>query len=199
MSRNKILNGECQHCGGHTQFPAESIGLTMACPQCGKQTELLLAAPPEEPTVPLKTIVFTAIAVLLLVGGLIAAMIAVKRLQRTAEQRRTTVASDSSQRNSPTNPTSPFAQAGFQVSVVTLEKAAGSSAVYAVGNIRNETSRRRLGIKLELELLDAAGNKVGTATNHHQALEPNAEWRFRTLVTPPDCTSARIISIQADP
>jgi len=198
MSRSKFLNGECQHCGGHIRFPAESIGGTKDCPQCGQKTELLLAAPPDEPTVPVKTMVFTAIAVLVLIGGLVAAMIAVNRLQRTAEQRRAAAASDSSQRNSPTNPTSPFAQSGFQVSAVTLEKAAGSSAVYAVGSVRNGTNRRRLGIKLELELRDAAGNPVGATTHYHPALEPNAEWRFKMLLKSPKAGSARVVSIKAD-
>jgi hypothetical protein len=191
MSKNKFLNGQCQHCGGSLRFPAESIGQTTKCSQCGQNTELLLAAPPDEPTVPMKTIVFTAIAVLVLIGGLIAATIAVKRLQRTAEQRKAAAAPA-------TLPGAP-GLTGFQVTAITLEKAAEASVVYAVGSIRNETNRRRLGIKLELELLDAAGNRVGTVTNFHPGLEPRAEWRFKSLVTFPKSASARLVSIKSDP
>jgi len=198
MSRNKFLNGECKHCGGHIRFPAESIGVTKDCPQCGQKTELLLAAPPDAPTVPVKTMVFTAIAVLVLIGGLVAAMIAVNRLQRTAEQRRAAAAPVSSPRAASVNPVSSLVQAGFQVSAITLEKAADSSAVYAVGSVRNGTNRRRLGIKLELELRDAAGNPVGATTHYHPALEPNAEWRFKMLLTSPKAASARVVSIKAD-
>jgi hypothetical protein len=190
MSKNKFLNGQCQHCGGPLRFPAESIGQTTNCPQCSQHTELLLAAPPDEPTVPMKTIAFTVIAVLVLIGGLIAAMIAVKRLQRTAEQRKTAVAPA-------TLPGAP-GQAGFQVTAITLEQATNGPAIYAVGSIRNETNRRRLGIKLELELLDAAGNRVGTVTDFHPGLEPRAEWRFKSLVTFPRSASARFVSIKSD-
>ena len=198
MSSTKSLIGECEHCGRHLKFPAESIGLTTDCPHCGEQTELLLAAPPQEPTVPVKTIVYTAIAVLILVGGLVGAIIAVNRLQRTAEQRRGTPSADARQSPVPTQSADQFANAGFRASTVALEKATNSSLVYAVGAIRNETDRRRLRLKVELELLDAAGSKVGTATDHLQALEPGAEWRFKTRVLVSTAARARIVSITTD-
>src|SRR6266498_2365187 len=82
MNRTKYLKGECQHCHGHVEFPAESAGLTTNCPHCGKQTELFLAQPKEEPTIPTATIVYTVIAVFILGTGLVGAMIALKMAQR---------------------------------------------------------------------------------------------------------------------
>jgi hypothetical protein len=198
MSRTKFLSGNCQHCAARIEFPAESTGLTTACPHCGQTTELLLAAPPQEPTVPVKTIVYTGVAILILVGGLIGAMIAVNRLQRAAEQRKAASSAANTQNTVPPKPADPFAQAGFRVSTVTLEKTQGSSLIHAVGTIRNETDRRRFGVKVELELLDATGGKVGTASDYQQALEPKAEWRFKALVLDSKTASAKIVSIKED-
>jgi hypothetical protein len=53
MRDRKLLNCSCAHCGGHIEFPAESIGTTRRCPHCGDETELTL--PPvdtESPTAP---------------------------------------------------------------------------------------------------------------------------------------------------
>jgi len=198
MSSTKFLQGNCQHCGGHLEFPAESTGMTTDCPHCGQTTELLLAAPPQEPTVPVKTIVFTIIAILILVGGLVGGLIAVNRLQREAQQRRAASTAATSEPSTPPKPADPFAQAGFRVSTVTLEKAPGSSLVYAVGTIRNETDRRRFGVKVEIELLDAAGSKVGTASDYQQALEAKAEWSFKALVLEAKAASGKIASIKED-
>jgi hypothetical protein len=198
MSRTKSLSGNCQHCGGHIRFPAESVGLTTACPHCGQTTDLLLALPPQEPTVPIKTVVYTIIAVLILVGGLVGALIAVNRLQRAAEQRIGASNPTSTGQATSPKPADPFAQAGFGVSTVTLEKTQGSSLVYAVGTIRNETDRRRFGVKVEIELLDASGNKAGTATDYQQTLESKAEWSFKALVLDSKAASAKIVSIKED-
>jgi hypothetical protein len=198
MSNTKYLRGDCQHCGGHIEFPAESTGLTTECPHCSQQTELLLAAPPKEPTVPVKTVVYTIIAVLILAGGLVGALIAMNRLQRAAEQRKAASTSATTQNAVSPKPADPFAQAGFGVSAVTLEKASGSSLVYAVGTIRNTTARRRFGVKVEIELLDASGGKVGAATDYQQSLEPKTEWHFKALVLDSKAASARLVSIKED-
>jgi hypothetical protein len=196
MSRTRLLNGNCQHCGGFIEFPAESVGLAADCPHCGQTTELLLAAPPQERTVPVKTMVYTGIAVLILVGGLVGAMIAVNRLQRTAEQRKAAANADDAQKAASPESAQLFAQAGFQISAVTLEKSPDSPRVFAVGTIRNETDRPRLGVKVEIELLDVAGKGIGVATARRQTLEPGAEWRFKAPVSRERAASARVVSIK---
>ena len=65
MIGTKHLKGECQHCGGHLSFPAEGIGLTATCPHCGQETELFLATPKQESTVPAKAIAYAVIAFLI--------------------------------------------------------------------------------------------------------------------------------------
>src|SRR5260370_38148591 len=100
MDQTKYLKGECSECGGHVEFPAEAAGTTIDCPHCGKPTELLLAAPPEEPSVPRMTIVWTLVAVLVLALGLAGARAALNRAQKWAtRQKQPTPIRDAAARN----------------------------------------------------------------------------------------------------
>lgn len=198
MTRTKFLDGSCQHCGAPIQFPAESAGATADCPHCRQPTELFLAVPRQPSTVPVKTIVFTLLAVLILVGGWVGAMLALKRAQRTV-QRQQAAATASTSPASPALPPGFIEKTGFQISPISLERAADNSLVYAVGSIRNQTDRKRLGVRLELELLDAAGKAVGRASDFVSSVEPRAEWRFKALVVVSGASSARVSAIQEQP
>src|SRR3954465_6292282 len=88
MSATKYLKGECTHCGGHLEFPAEAAGMTANCPHCGQQTELLLERPKDEGGIPKRIIIWTVIAVLVLGGGFGAAIYALKRAQSWAERKK---------------------------------------------------------------------------------------------------------------
>jgi hypothetical protein len=88
MTRTKRLQGECQQCGGPLEFPAERIGLTAQCPHCAKETELMLATPPQEPMVPRKVIVWTVLTVGLLIVGLIIVLAGLNHFERQAAERR---------------------------------------------------------------------------------------------------------------
>jgi hypothetical protein len=199
MSRTKYLKGQCTECGGRLEFPAETIGTTADCPHCGKQTELALAPLPDESTVPRQAIVYAVIAALILGLGLAGALAALKRAERLVskkkEQATTTAA------NSPAPPDSAVqaaSLAGFQVSTIDLEKTPGSSIIYAVGTLSNLSSKQRFGVKLELDLLDATGTKVGSAKDYQQILEPNGQWHFKALVMESKATSAKLASIKED-
>src|SRR6185503_19124001 len=104
----KNLSGECQQCGGRFEFPAEAAGLTGECPHCGQQTPCLLAALPEEKS-PAQTraVIFTIVAVVILVGGLIGALAALKRAQRLYGHNQETPTQASAQ--NPPKPADPFA------------------------------------------------------------------------------------------
>ena len=84
MTRTKRLQGECQHCGGSLEFPAESIGLVAQCPHCAKETELMLATPPQEPLVPQRVLVWTAITVGLLIAGFIFLLFELQQYEKRA-------------------------------------------------------------------------------------------------------------------
>lgn len=198
MKQTKYLKGECQHCRGHIEFPAESAGLTIDCPHCGKQTELLLALPKEEPTIPRATIVYTLIAIVILGAGLAGAMVALKMAQRKIAHKKEEVVIQT-QPVPPTNavsePEDPIAQAGFRVSPVTIEKTKGSSLVYAVGTLTNASERQRFGVKILFDLFDENGQKVGTAKDYQQVIEPKGEWRFHALVVASKAASAKVTSV----
>ena len=197
MAKTKYLKGECQHCSGHLEFPAESIGYAATCPHCGKETDLQLATPKAEPTVPRRIIVWTALAVILLVGGLIISVAGLKHYQNKMTELK---------RNAPTNaptsaapaPEGPFAGQGFKVSDVRLEKMSGSSLVYAVGTIVNQSDRQRFRVRVELDVLDKSGERVGAAKDYHDILDPKAEWRFKALVINSNASAARISALTED-
>ncbi len=197
MMQTKKLLSECQQCGGMIEFQADAVGTTTDCPHCGQPTELMLASPPEtDSSGRTKAIVFAVILLVILLGGVGGAMLALKRAQRLSAQRQQALAPAAAQAQ--TKPTDPFAAIGFRTTPVSLDKGQGSSVVYAVGTIGNITNRQRFGVRVELELLDATGNKVGNATDYRPTLEPNQEWRFRALVVEKKAASAKIAAIKED-
>ncbi len=68
--------------------------------------------------------------------------------------------------------------------------------IYAVGTVRNTSDHQRFGVKVELDILDAQGNKLGTATDYTQVMEPGKEWKFRALVTDRKATAAKLAAIK---
>jgi hypothetical protein len=86
----------------------------------------------------------------------------------------------------------------LKVGPITLEKAKGSSLVYAVGVMRNDSVHQRFGVHLELELTDARGNKAGMAKDYRAVLEPHQEWRFRALVLDSKAVSAKVAAIREE-
>jgi uncharacterized paraquat-inducible protein A len=102
MTRTKRIQGECQHCGGSLQFPAESIGLMAQCPRCAAETELLLALPPQEPLIPRRVMVWTLVTVAVLIGGFIFLLVELKQYEkRAAGQRQKSAASEHAVTNVP--------------------------------------------------------------------------------------------------
>ena len=209
MGNIKYLKAECQHCGVHIEFPADHIGMVVPCPACSKETELLLPTPPEEPTLPRRVLVYTGVAVLILVLGLIATLIGLKRAERWASRRAKPVITEpglamaTNERSQPsesaTNAQPDTAvQNGFEVSPVELQKASGSSLVYAVGKVKNTLDKQRFGVRVELELLNADGQKVGTGRDYRQVLEPGAQWEFKALVMDSKAASARVAEIKEE-
>jgi hypothetical protein len=194
----KNLKGECQHCAGPIEFRAESTGMMADCPHCGQPTELLLARPPETGSpAQTKAIIYTAIAVVILVGGLISTVVALKRAERMSARQKEAVARANALA-SPT-PDDPFASVGFSVSPVNLVSNESGSIVHAVGNVRNLTNRQRFGVRVELDLLDGTGSKVGAAKDYQSILEPNAEWQFRALVVEKKSVAAKVRTLTESP
>ncbi len=204
MNKTKHLKGQCQSCGGHIEFPAEAAGMNVECPHCGKPTDLLLVAPPDEPIVPRRTIVWTAATIVLLLLGLAAALVALKRAERKAAARHQAVQASppGSEVNAQTTPASGqpdiVNETGFSASEITFQKVPGSGLVYAVGTLTNTSARQRFGVKVNLDLFNANGQKVGEATDYQPLMEPKREWHFKALVVESKAARAKIASVKEE-
>lgn len=206
MNRTKYLKGACQHCGGHLEFLADHIGMTVPCPHCGQETELMLLAPAEQPAVTRRALIWTGIAVVILGIGFGAALVALKRAQKWAErqkQQQAAVSAPASIAEGATNQpvqdeTNSPASEALTASSVTLEKTPGSSLVYAVGTVKNASSRQRFGVKVELDLFNGVGQKTGAASDYRQILAAGAKWDFKALVVDSKTVSAKVSAIRED-
>ncbi len=87
MNPTKRLTGPCSACGAKIQYPAHLVGTVTKCPYCGQSTELVLDTPAQEPTIPKRVVVFTALALLILIFGLAASFIALKWAQTHSSRR----------------------------------------------------------------------------------------------------------------
>jgi hypothetical protein len=87
---------------------------------------------------------------------------------------------------------------GETISVEEPKGAKGSRLVYATGAVKNESDVQRFGVRVDLDLFDSAGAKVGTATDYTQSIEPRATWRFRALVVERRAMSAKLAKITED-
>jgi hypothetical protein len=193
MQTTKDVRGQCQQCGGQFDFPAEHAGLTASCPHCGQPTELLLATPPEEESpIRRKAIVFTVVAIVILLGGLTGVIVALKRAERMVAKQPVAAPANAA----PAKSANSFATQEFRVSPVTIERTPGSKLVYAQGSVFNLAKQQRFGVKVELQLLDGEDQPVANASDYTGVIEPDAEWRFRALVVEAKAVSAKIVAIK---
>ena len=85
-----------------------------------------------------------------------------------------------------------------QVALDQPKGAKGSRLVYVTGVMKNDSDHQRFGVRVELDLLDATTNKVGTATDYRQMLEPRATWQFRAIVTDRRAVAAKLAGLKED-
>jgi hypothetical protein len=200
MNKTKFLKGHCHACGGRIEFPADAIGMQADCPHCGTATELMLAPPPEQPSVPRKTVVWTGVTILVLLMALAAVIVALKRAEKRAASERQAAAkiATADQTDAP-SATASAGAADFQVSEIKLLKTTGTSVAYATGTVTNGLSRQRFGVRIYVDLFDGSGNKIGQATDYQQVIEPNGQWTFKALAVDSKATSARLSSVTEQP
>jgi len=217
MSESNYLKCHCQNCRNSIEFPAAGLGQKTACPHCGQPTVLAEDASdavefPSAPTSkPSGKIVGVLLVVLILAGAAIGLMTWRNRSASHAttddpKSKAEPAANSSSpapkpaaaEPTAPPTPTAPKSISDIKPGLITLEKAKGSSLVYAVGILRNDSVHQRFGVNIELELTDAHGNKAGTAKDYRAVLEPRQEWRFRALVLDSKAVTAKVSSIREE-
>lgn len=198
MSHNKFLKCACAHCSGHIEYPADGIGSTIACPHCGRETELTLETPVGLTSEKLHTSKW-AVAGLIILGigflGVIAALLLAPRMMEKARFTQPVTAT------APLMPSPPAKQIinEFSMANVAIERTPSSTLVYGGGVLKNETDRQRFGVSVELDLLDARGTRIGTAKDYAPIIEPRAEWKFRALLLTDKAASLRIADVKEQP
>ena len=79
---------------------------------------------------------------------------------------------------------------------MSLDNSGNASLIYAIGTLTNETTRQRFGVKIQLDVLDAHKNKIGSATDYTDLIEPGKEWKFRAMVTDKNAKAAKLASVK---
>jgi hypothetical protein len=193
MNRTKRLTGVCSECGGSIEFEAELIGTMAACPRCRKQTELMLASPAADQSVSRKAIIWTVVTAGILVAGLIVTMVGLRHFEKLAARQRDRTAGGAGTNEG-------AVPARFEVSGITLEKGDGGNGLFAVATVMNKSNRRRSQVTVELDLLDAGGQKVEVARAFRPALEPGAKWQVKVAVASDSkAVAAKLASIREGP
>ena len=190
MNQTKRLTGVCSECGGSIEFQAELIGTVATCPRCRKQTELMLAAPTIEPSVPRKVILWTIITAGILVVGLIVTVVGLRHFERLAARQRDRSAATAGAKAA-------AVPAGLEVSAIALEKGDGGNGLFAVGTVVNHSNRRRSQVTVEIDLLDAGGQTLQVVRAYRPVLEPGAKWEMKLPVASDSKpAAARLASIR---
>jgi hypothetical protein len=201
MSDAGYLKCACSKCGGHIEFPAAGLGETIDCPLCGAPTSLIALPPAVGRTPETKQIqpgrkYFTTIGSILFIVVLAAVgafFLSAKRFPAGPPP----VA-----KPAVLMPTDPVPQTlftrlnDFNVGPVTLKKTEGSSLVYAVGSVQNDSDRQRFGVRIQLDLLDANAGKVGSASDYISVIEPHKDWWFKALLTESKVVTAKPAAIE---
>ena len=224
MSQIDYYKCACKECGNNIEFPASAARTTIPCPHCGEWTELLVAkeeaGESEETGVRIGLIPLIGCVVLLaaLIGG---GILFWQHQQKSAADGKTDATSPVKVAAKPVTKTAPLpansspvpTQAVVQVApkpqrpkspddlkagAVELEKTKGSSLVYAVGTVKNDSDYDRYGVRIELDLVNLKGRKIGTAKDYKDFLGPNQEWQFRALIPDPKTVEAKVASVKED-
>ncbi|HZV34631.1 MAG TPA: FxLYD domain-containing protein, partial [Verrucomicrobiae bacterium] len=98
----------------------------------------------------------------------------------------------------PKTPSRPKSPDDLKVSAIELEKTKGSSLVYAVGTLTNDSDYDRYGIRVEVDLFNGKGKNIGTAKDYKDYLAPHQDWQFRALIPEPKAVKAQLASVKED-
>jgi hypothetical protein len=176
------------------EFPVNAAGQEVVCPHCQKPTLLFLTQTPAKRPY----LVYTVAAVVLLAaaGGAYFYLTATKTPEAAAPPSRPVEISNSLPMAPPKPKPPPDPWHGLKPSAVTLEKTGDGRLVYAIGSLTNTTTRQRFGVKVSFDVLDDHRNKIGSATDYTDVIEPGKAWKFRALVTDKNATAAKLIQIK---
>jgi hypothetical protein len=209
----------CKECGNNIEFPAYAARTTVPCPHCGQWTELLPPeALPEPKQVDAGVIALIACAVLVAIGAVWlhhrpkpvvdenappevthtkpATPVAKVAPVETPSNPPPPVAVTQTPTQVPAKPTRPKSLDDLKPGMVELQKTPGSTLVYAVGTVKNDSDWQRFGVKIELDLFNKKGDKLGSTQDYKDILEPRQDWQFHALIPDKHTASAKITSLK---
>jgi hypothetical protein len=216
MSDSKYLKGSCQHCNNHIEFPAEASGSVVSCPHCGNQVTLIADTPtaPQKSSQPTALFaIIGAVAIIALIGGgwffwkqkrgavpsLSSAPAVANINSNSADSSVTSTSNTNAASTAQSGAKKPKSSADLTVGDIQLQQTKGSSLVYANGTLKNDSDYQRFGVRLELDLYDANGNKLSTkAQDYANVIEPHHDWQFHALVVDSKAKSAKVGSIKEE-
>lgn len=170
-------------------------GQTIDCPHCGQATMLAEApaAPPAAGRRLMLVGIFVTMVVILNVlaaiwflflGGEAAKPMATPAVALTVKPTNAVVVADQLKPGETlTN--------DLVVTAGQLVPTPGSSLVYVTGQVRNQASRQRFGVKIRFDLLDADGQVIGQATDYQGTFDPHGEWQYKAMVMVPKVAAVR--------
>lgn len=208
MKDNYYLKCSCKNCGNHIEFPATGEGQTVNCPHCSRPTRLVLdETNPKTPVRKSFNPATLAVITCLLVAGMAAGVYFWKHKGKPgipAPSVKLAIAPATPAPPPATNTvTSPATKPkksvdDLKVSEVKLEKTKDSSLVYAVGTVKNDSDYQRFGVRIELELFNQNGKKLGTSQDYISILEPRRDWQFRALIPDSKAVTAKVATLKEE-
>ncbi|MDB6016993.1 MAG: hypothetical protein JWR19_1482 [Pedosphaera sp.] len=79
-----------------------------------------------------------------------------------------------------------------------LQRNQGSNLILAVGKVENISNNVHFGVKVDLDILDVTGAKIGMVSDVIRELKPHAPWEFLATVSNLKAASVCFASIKED-
>ena len=98
-------------------------------------------------------------------------------------------------------PAAPKSVDDLRVSEVLIQRpkgARGSRLIYAVGSLTNTSMLQRLGVRLQLNLLNNKGEKIDETSDYQAFIRPGETWQFRAVVHDPLVVTGSVARIVED-
>ncbi len=226
MENNAELKCTCANCGALIEYHTDASGEVVECPNCHRKSRLPAQMPPNavqpeslpQPLAPprlcpacgeymapygstcdscdskRRRTLRLFVGILSAVAVLAVGWLFLKRFYNTASPPTPTYPAHATL--APPRVKTPKSMKDFRISAFSLEFQRGSTTVVAVADIQNASLNLYGHVRVEAELLDARGVKIGSVNAEVNELRPNATWRFIAQVKDPRAKSARFVSLK---
>jgi hypothetical protein len=217
MQEADYLKCPCKECGNNIEYPISAARTTVVCPHCGQWTELLgpeTESKEEGVRIGMVPLIGGVVVLISIIGGGVwwkhkprspadntagnpPPKIVAAPIPKPAPPR----IDPSNQVATPAPPKGPpkaKSPDDLKIGDIELEKTKGSSLVYAIGAVTNDSEYDRYGVRVELDLLNNKDVKIGTAKDYKDYLGPHQNWQFHALIPEPKTVKAKLASIKED-